>query len=307
MTNELMINDLIIIGGGPAGITAGIYASRKKISVLLIDKYFEVGGQLLKNSDISNYPGFITIEGYELSQKLKDHLIKNNVIIKEERVIKIENKTEIFSVFTGESIYKTKSIIVATGMQEKKSGGDNEEKFIGRGISYCATCDAPLYLDKTIGVFGEGMEAEKTIVEVLPYAKTIYFITDKTYDRFYLKEVKKNVQSGKVLIKQNSKIKAFKGKDNLEEVEIINEGRTEKIKTEGFFVSLGYTPSTDFIKDIVKLNSKNEIIIDLKNNTSTAGIFAAGDCTDYPYKQVITAAAQGAAAALSSYKYLFKL
>ncbi len=302
-----MINDLIIIGGGPAGITAGIYASRKKISVLLIDKYFEVGGQLLKNSDISSYPGFITIEGYELSQKLKNHLIKNQVTIKEEKVIKIEKKAEKFNVFTEKNIYTAKSIIIATGMQEKKSGGTDEEKFIGKGISYCATCDAPLYLDKIIGVFGDGLEAEKTIVEVLPYTKTVYFITDQTYDRFHLKEVKKNVQSGKVVIKQNSQIKAFKGKDNLEEIEIINEGRIEKIKVEGFFISLGYSPSTDFIKDFVKLNTKNEIIIDLKNNTSTAGVFAAGDCTDYPYKQVITAAAQGAAAALSSYKYLLKL
>ena len=302
-----MINDLIIIGGGPAGITAGIYASRKKISVLLIDKYFEIGGQLLKNSDISNYPGFITIEGYELSQKLKNHLTRNEVVIKEEKAIKIQKKNDEFIVSTKNNAYKAKSIIIATGMQEKKSGAADEEKFVGRGISYCATCDAPLYLDKTVGVFGNGFEAEKTIVEIMPYAKTVYFFTDKTYNRFYLKEVKKSAEAGKVIIKENSKIKAFKGKENLEEVEISNSEKTENIKVEGFFISLGYIPATDFIKDFIKLNSKNEIIIDLKNNTSIEGIFAAGDCTDYPYKQVITAAAQGAAAALSSYKYLHKL
>ena len=304
---QLKIYDLIIIGAGPAGITAGIYAARKKMSVLLLEKYFEVGGQLIKNSLINNYPGFPEISGFELSQNLKKHLIKMDVIIQEEQVIKLRNNNNLFEAVTTKNTYKSKSIVIATGMEEKRSGAAGEEKFIGRGISYCATCDAPLYKDKIVGIYGSGSEAERTILELLPFAKIVYFITDKKYDTYYLEEVKRNVKSGNIIIRNNASIKSFEGKENLEKVFIKTGKRIEELKIEGFFISLGYSPVTDFVIDFLKINNKKEIIIDPISQTSIKGIFAAGDCTNYPYKQVVIATAQGAAAALSSYRYLHKL
>jgi thioredoxin reductase (NADPH) len=299
-----LIYDLIIIGGGPAGITAGIYAAIKKMSVLLVEKYFEVGGQLIKNSLIDNYPGFPGISGFDLSQNLKNHLAKTGVTIKEEEVIELKKNGDAFKIVTAENIYKSRSVIIATGMETKKSGAIDEEKFAGRGVSYCATCDASLYKDKIVGVYGSGPEAESTIIELLPYAKTIYFITDKKHDDYYLGEVKNNVESGNVIIKNNSTIKRFKGKENLEKVTIKTGKGIEDLEIEGFFVNLGYAPVTDFAKDFLKTNNKKEIIVDSMNQTNIEGVFAAGDCTSYPYKQVVTASAQGAAAALSSFRYL---
>ncbi|MHB1347247.1 MAG: NAD(P)/FAD-dependent oxidoreductase [Candidatus Humimicrobiaceae bacterium] len=301
------IYDLIIIGAGPAGIAAGIYAARKKMSVLLLEKYFEVGGQLIKNAKIDNYPGSPEVSGFELAQNLKKHLVNFDVTILEEKVLKLENSNRLFEAFTEKNIYKSKSILIATGMEEKRSGAANEEKFIGRGISFCATCDAPLYKDKIVGIYGSGSEAEKTVLELLPFAKTVYFITNKEYDNYYLEEVKKNVKSGNILIRNNTRIKSFEGEENLEKVSIITGGKIEELMLEGFFINLGYTPVTVFVSDILKINDKNEIVIDLINRTSLMGVFAAGDCTNYPYKQVITATAQGAAAALSSYRYLHGL
>jgi thioredoxin reductase len=298
---------LIIIGAGPAGIAAGIYAARKKMSVMLLEKYFEVGGQLLKNSMIDNYPGFPEIPGFELSQNLKKHLVKMDVIIQEEQVIKLRNNNNLFEAVTTKNTYKSKSIIIATGMEEKRSGAAGEEKFIGRGISYCATCDAPLYKDKIVGIYGSGAEAERTILELLPFSKVVYFITDKKYDTYYLEEVKRNVKSGNIIIRNNASIKSFEGKENLEKVFIKTGKRIEELKIDGFFINLGYSPVTDFVIDFLKINNKKEIIIDSINQTSIKGIFAAGDCTNYPYKQVIIATAQGAAAALSSYRYLHAL
>jgi thioredoxin reductase len=302
-----LIYDLIIIGAGPAGISAGIYAARKKMSILLMEKYFDVGGQLVKDAWIDNYPGFPGISGIELLQNLKNHLDKTIVIIPEEPALKLEKNNNILEVITGKITYTAKSIIIATGMEPISSGAVNEKKFIGRGISYCATCDAPLYKDKIVGVYGSGPEAERTVVELLPFAKTIYFITDKKHKTYNLEEVKKNTESGNVIIKTNTTISYFEGKDNLEKVSIKTEKGIEDLKIEGFFINLGYIPATDFAKDFLKINDKKEIIIDLINRTSIEGIFAAGDCTNYPYKQIITAAAQGAAAALSSYKYLHGL
>lgn len=302
-----MTYDLVIIGAGPAGITAAIYAHRKKISILVLEKYFEIGGQLIKNSWIDNYPGFPGISGFELAQNLKNHLGGTDIIIREEQVIDLHKNNNTFEIATEKNTYKTKSIIIATGMEPRKSGATGEERFIGRGISYCATCDAPLYKDKIVGVYGSGSEAESTAIQLLPVAKTIYFITDKKEGAYFAEEVKKNIEIGNIIVKNNTTINSFEGKDTLEKVVIKSGEKIEELKIEGFFINLGYEPVTDFIKNFVKTNNKKEIIIDLKNQTSTEGIFAAGDCTNYPYKQVITAAAQGAAAALSSYKYLHGL
>jgi len=302
-----LIYDIIIIGAGPAGIAASIYAARKKMSILHIEKYFEVGGQLIKNSFIDNYPGFPGISGFELSQNLKKHLGKTGVVIKEEQVKKLGKNDNTFRVFTAKNIYEARSIVITTGMEAKRSGAIDEENFTGRGISYCAICDAPLYRDKIVGVYGSNPDAERTIIELLNYAKVIYFITDKKYDDYYFEEVKKNIESGNVIVKKNTTIKRFKGKENLEKVTINIGERIEDLEIQGFFISLGYIPSTDFVENFLKINNKKEIIIDLINSTSVNGVFAAGDCTNYPYKQAITAAAQGAAAALSSFNYLHEL
>lgn len=298
-----MIYDLIIIGAGPAGISTSIYAVRKKMSAIILEKNFEIGGQLIKNSRIDNYPGFPGISGFDLAQSLKSHL-DESVIIKETRVLGITEYKDKFKIISEKESYTTRSIVIATGMEPIKSGADGEDEFIGKGISYCATCDAPLYKDMTVAVYGSGYEAESTLIQLLSFAKKIYFLIDKkSYDYFH-KEIRRNIKANNIIVKKNVSIMKFEGKDSLNKVIIGHGKKIQKLDVRGVFINLGYIPVTDFINNFIKTNNKKEIIVDIKNKTSRNGVFAAGDCTDYPYKQVITAVAQGAVAALSSYNYL---
>lgn len=300
--------DLIIIGGGPAAICAGIYAARKKIKILLLTK--EIGGQMIWSPKVDNYLGMPDLTGVELIKRFTEHLKKFEIEIKEgEVVITIKKEENIFKIITEkQKEYEAKSILIATGKSPRRLGVPGAEEFEGKGIVYCATCDAPLFTNKTVAVVGSGDSAVYIATDLLKYADKIY-ILDK-YPEFkgenlaLVSEIKKNP---KIEIINSAIVKEIHGNKFVTSLIYEQNNNEQGLKIDGIFVAIGSTPNSNFMEKVVELNEKKEIIINCKNNqTSTPGIFAAGDVTDITEKQIIVAAAEGAKAALNAYEYIKK-
>ncbi|MBI4837357.1 MAG: FAD-dependent oxidoreductase [Candidatus Portnoybacteria bacterium] len=308
-----MTYDLIIIGGGPAGITAGIYAVRKKIKTLLLAK--QLGGQPTEAWQIENYPGFESILGVDLAKKFVDHLLKfkDEIEIKEgEAVIDIQKLSDgEFKISTDKNKYQAKSIIIASGTSPRKLGVVGEEEFKNRGVVYCATCDAPLFKNKIVSVVGAGNSALDAALQLTKYASKIYLFNKypsfNKADKEYVDEVK---AAPAITILNNARVKKIRGGkfvnslvwENTETHEI------QEVETDGVFVEIGSKPSLQFARDLVEFNERGEIIVDLFTNMTTVpGIFAAGDVTNNLHKQIVIAAGEGAKATLSTYQYLTKI
>jgi len=302
--------DLIIIGGGPAGMTAGIYAARKKLNALLISKDFV--GQVGKSSLIENWPGIKKISGLDLLEKFKDHLESFMVDINEgEEVIEIRKKKDFFEVKTTEKDrYFTKSIIVSSGTNPRFLEIPGEKEFVGKGVSYCTTCDSPFFKGKKVAVIGGGNAGFEAALDLSQYAKKIHileFSSEVKADEFLVERVKKDKKSEILLsvqakeIKGNDLVSSLIYQDNKSK-------KTKELKVDGVFIMIGNVPVGGFVKKLVDFNERGEIKIDsLTHQTKTKGLFAAGDVTDIPYKQVVIAAGEGAQAALSCYDYLKKI
>jgi NADH-dependent peroxiredoxin subunit F len=301
------IYDLVIIGAGPAGITAGIYAARKKINALLLSKDFV--GQTGKAFLIENYPGFEKIEGAEFIVRLKKHLEKFKIEIKEESVDNLKKTEDFFGIKTNKSEYSAKSVIIASGAKPKSLGVPGEKEFVGRGISYCTICDAPFFKEKIVAVAGSGNSGIEASLELAKYAKKIYileFFPKLKADEINQEKIKKN---NKIEIILSAQIKEIKGENFVKSVVYQDQISKElrEIFLDGVFVQIGWEPAADFTGELVSFNKKNEIEINpLTNETKTPGLFAAGDVTSIPFKQMIIAAGEGAKAALSCYDYLKK-
>jgi len=302
--------DVIIIGGGPAGITAGIYTIRKKLNTLVISKDFL--GQTGKALGIENWPGDKKISGVKLLENFRKHLGKFKVNINEgEEVTSVKKKKDCFELRTSEKDkYFAKSVIIATGANPRILSVKGEKKFIGKGVSYCATCDAPFFKDKTVCVIGGGNAGLETAIELLKYSKKIYlleFSKELKGAEILQEQVRKNK---KIEVITQAAVKEIKGDKFVKSIVYsdLKSKKKKEIKTDGVFVQIGHVPVAGFIKNLVDLNERNEIKINKVNNqTKTAGLFAAGDVTDIPFKQIVIAAGEGAKAALSCYNYLKKL
>ncbi len=295
--------ELIIIGGGPAGITAGIYASRKNIKTLLITKDFV--GQVGQTSVIANWPGEKEITGPDLMKKFEEHLksYKNEII--EEKVISLEKNKE-FTVKTENNTFKGKTVILTSGRKPRRLGVSGEKEFIGRGVVFCTTCDAPLFKGKTVVVVGGGNSGFESAIELTEYAKEVLLFERSS--RFIADEQlqEKAIEKGVNLFK-NTEIKKILGDLFVERIIYNKEGEEEEIKVDGVFVQIGSDPVTDFSGNLVEYDEKGDIIIDFKTcSTKTEGLFAAGDVTTVRDKQIIVAAGEGTKAALSVYNYLRK-
>lgn len=300
-----MLYDLIIIGGGPAGITAGIYAARKKLKTLLITK--EWGGQMTKANEIENWPGTKKISGMDLMKNMTEHLKEFEIEIKEHReVIDLDKKGENFLVRDSEEEYEAKSVIIATGKIPRTLNIPGEEEFKGKGVSFCATCDAPLFKDKEVAVIGGGNAGFATALDLVKYARKIYILE-------FFPEMKgdpitkeKLAQTGKVEFKMNIVVKEIKGEKFVESLvfEDRKTGKNTEIKVQGVFISVGMAAKVDFAKKLVELNNIGEIVIDKDNYTKTLGLFAAGDITDIKYEQIVIATGEGAKAVLAATEYL---
>ena len=302
-----MLHDVAIIGGAGGGLTAAIYTSRKKLSTILIAK--QIGGQCVLTDDIENYPGFEKISGIELSDKMRKQAEKYGVEIREGVIVEsIEKKPDSFLIKTkgGENI-EAKAVIVATGKNPRRLNVPGEKEFENKGVVFCSICDAPLFGGKDVVVAGGGNSGLHTALDLSNYANNIYILEagPKIIGEEILQE--RLMKSGKVKFFTDARIIEIKGGNFVEKIiyEDKTTGETKEVSAQGIFISAGWTPATSFLNGLVDLNEGGEIIIDPKTNkTSVNGIFAAGDCTDVKYKQIIIAAGEGAKAALSAYDYL---
>ena len=297
-----MIYDLIVIGAGPAGITAGIYAARKKMNILVLSK--DIGGQTAWSGDIENYTGYQFITGPELTKRLKDHIDAYKIKVnEEEEILSLAKDREIILIKTDKAQYEAKAVIIASGKMPKELGIKGEQEFKGKGIAYCATCDGPLFANKQVAVIGGGNSALDAAIGLEKIASKIYIINigeALTADAIMQEAVKK---SDKITVLNKSRIVEVKGEKFVKAIEIERNNVKEEIAVEGVFVEIGLVPNSDFV-EVVDKNSSNEIIINCACETSTPGIFAAGDVTNVPEKQIIVAAGEGAKAALSAFRYL---
>jgi len=297
--------DIIIIGAGPAGLTAGLYASRRALKTLILSK--DLGGQAAITYDVENYPGMDLIDGLSLMKKFADQARKFGAEIKYGEVKKIKKEKDIFSVQTEKENFQARALILAFGLLPSDLNVPGEKEFKGHGVSYCATCDGPLYKNKTVAVIGGGNSAMDAAEYLAKLAAKVYLIHRRDQFRgeaIVLEQLKKNP---KVEMVTSSEIKEIKGQQIVESIIIKNNGHDEikEIKVDGVFVEIGYTAKTELVKDLVKLNKKGEIVTDQNSNTSHEGIFACGDITDCLYKQIVISAGEGAKAALQAYKYLY--
>jgi thioredoxin-disulfide reductase len=297
--------DVIIIGAGPAGFSASIYTIRKKLSTLIL--YENIGGQATKSFKVENYLGFKSITGVKLIQKFKEHVDHFNIPIKQVTVEKIKQINKGFQVITLDNKFACKAIIIASGKTPRTLCIPGEKKFLGKGVSFCATCDAPLFKNKTVAIIGGGNAALDTALQLSKIAKKVYLINinpEFVGDEVTEEKVKK---SSMVEILTSTEILEIKGKNQVKKIKIKNKiGKQKELNIDGVFVEIGSIPASFFVKNLVKLNKKGEIKIDSQNKTNIPGIFAAGDVTNVAGKQIIIAAGEGAKAALSTYEYVTK-
>ena len=300
--------DLIIIGGGPAGVAAGIYAARKKIKTLLITDFF--GGQSVVAADIKNFIGIKSISGFELAKALEEHLKEQEGIeIKDHTLVsKIEKKDGSFIIATDkDEKIETKTVLITLGSRYKKLNVPGEKEFEGKGVFYCATCDAPLMKNKTVAVIGGGNSGFESALDLLPYASKIYlleFMDVSKADAITQEKVKK---SGKAEIITMAAVQEILGDKFVNKIKY-QDRRTNEIKelaVEGIFISVGYQPNSALVKDLVELAKFDEIIVDPKTQkTSLPGIWAAGDITDTLYHQNNIAMGDAVKAVLNINDYL---
>ncbi|MDD5013374.1 MAG: FAD-dependent oxidoreductase [Candidatus Pacebacteria bacterium] len=296
-----MIYDLIIIGGGSAGITAGIYAARQKMKTLLLTKSF--GGQMVhKSVEIENYPGFDKISSSELIERFENQLKSKDVEIEVDKVLSIK-KTEYLNVVTEkEKQYQAKAIIIATGSEPRKLNIKGEKEFLGKGVSYCPTCDGPIFSKKKVVVIGGGEAGFETAIFLKKYALDVTILEQGEKSRAS-KEIQERASNAGIQVIVNAIVKEIKGTNFVEEI-LYNEGL---IKTDGVFVQIGYVPDASFAKDLVDINERGEILVNFETlETKTPGLFAAGDINNGKVKQIVTACGEGAQAAIYAYNYLIK-
>lgn len=296
--------DTIIIGSGPAGLTAGIYASRRQMKTLIIGKM--IGGQMAWAHTIENYPGFKSISNFELISKMEEQVKSLGVEIKSDEVIAVKKYQGSFVVETTKGKFQGKTIIIAMGLSPAKLNLANEKEFTGKGISYCANCDGPLYKNKIVAIVGGGNAALDAAEVLSKIAKKVYLVHRKNHFRGFEILADKIKNNPNIIKMMESEITQIIGKEKLEEIIIanINSKEEQMIKVDGLFIEIGHIADTALAADLVKRDEKNQIIIDEKCQTDLPGLFAAGDVTSRGYKQIVIACGQGAIAALSAYKYL---
>lgn len=295
--------DIIIIGGGPAGLTAALYARRANKSVLVIEKG-TFGGQITYSPKVENIPGFTEITGNEFAEKMVEQVMAQEADVECAEVLKVIDG-ELKTVVTDSGEFEAKSLIIATGAKHRLLGLENEERFIGDGISFCAVCDGAFYEGKTVAVVGGGNSALQEALLLSDLAKKVYVVQNLDYFTGEQKLVTKLKEKSNVEIILGTVVDKILGGDELEGIEIKNTatGSSSTLKLDGLFVAIGLIPQNEVFKDAVSLNERGYIIAGEDCLTSSAGIFAAGDCRTKSVRQVTTATGDGAVAALAACDY----
>ncbi len=303
------MHDLIIVGAGPAGLSAALYAGRFGLDTLIFER-MSAGGQIILSSEIENYPGFPGgISTSELIERFKKQVVELGLGIETQEVLRIIPSSKSHTIKAEDKIYQTKSIIIASGAQARHLGVAGEEKFIGRGVSYCGTCDGPLFRGKDILAVGGGDRALEEAIFLSAYAQKVYLV----HRRQEFRASKILVEKAKAIPKINfifdSVVVEVCGENKVEQVKLkdVKTNRESTISCQGIFIFVGIEPNTRFLKNVLALDELGFIIIDQQMRTSREGIFACGDCCKKSLYQVVTACAEGATAADSAHKYLLNL
>jgi alkyl hydroperoxide reductase subunit F len=299
--------DLLIIGGGPAGMTAAVYSARKQIKTLLLSE--DVGGQLLWTSDIENYMGYQYITGRELTDKFKSQMEQFPIvdIIAGDSVKKLTQEDSQFLATTvRDRKYIGKTVIIASGKRSKPLNVPGEKELVGRGISYCATCDAPLFKDKDVAVIGGGNSGLTAVVDLMKIASKIYVVNINPMWQADPIIVEKAESAGNFFPLLSHRVIEIHGEDSVTgiTVESLDSQESKELPVQGVFIEIGLLPNSEFAGELVQLNRWGEVIVDCGCRTNVPGVFGAGDVTTVPEKQISVAIGEGAKAALSAYRYL---
>jgi len=300
----------IVIGGGPAGLTAGIYLSRARVRTLILNEG-TVGGQMVLTHEIANYPGVESISGYQLSTIMRNQAkkfgcdIKSNILVE---TLNLEGEVKEVILEDG-TRYTADAVILSPGGRSRTLGVKGEDKLKGKGISYCATCDGDFFTDKEIIVVGGGNSALEEAVSLTKYASKVTIVHQFDHFQAFEYAIEEARNHPKINFIMESTISAFHGNEKLEGVEItdLKTGNTQNQPIDGVFIFIGYVPNTEFLESKIELNKWKEIVVDADMQTSIEGVFAAGDSIAKRYRQVTTAVADGTIAALAASKYIHEL
>lgn len=297
-----MIYDLIIVGAGPAGITAAVYAARKKLNFLVLT--VDIGGQTAWSGDIENYTGYQFITGPELTLKFQEHMERFDIEVRmPEELKRIEKKEDCIAVVTGTNEYCSRTVIIATGKRPRFLNVPGEKEFKNKGVTYCATCDGPLFKDKNVAVIGGGNSALDAALQMVRFSPRVYVINNTASlhgDEVMIEKLK---SSENAEIVNNAEVKTIEGERFVRAITVEQQGKRVRLPVEGVFVEIGLMPNSEAVSTL-KRNEAGEIIVDGYNRTTVEGIFAAGDVTNVPEKQIIIACGEGSKASLSAFRYL---
>ena len=301
--------DLVIIGGGPAGLTAGIYASRARLNVLMLEKLVP-GGQIIVTDWIENYPGFPKgLPGADLVEKFIEQAKGFGLKIETGEVVSLDLSGPVKKIALEKTTITARAVVIATGASPKKLGADKEENFLGRGISTCATCDAPFFKDGVVAAVGGGDTAVQESLYLTKFVKKVYLIHRRDQLRAARILQERAFSNNRIEFIWNSVVTGFDGLFNLEKVSVQNvkTGETQQLDVEGCFVWVGIQPNTRLVGNALKLDDAGFIAVNARMETSAPGIFAAGDVRSTPLRQVATAVGDGAIAATSAAHYIESL
>ncbi|MBW1723838.1 MAG: thioredoxin-disulfide reductase [Deltaproteobacteria bacterium] len=301
--------DLVIIGGGPAGLTAGLYASRARLKVILVEKIV-VGGQIVISDWIENYPGFPEgLSGPDLAQRLTEQAKRFGLNIENNEAVSVDLSDQVKTIVLNDRSVTTHTIIIATGASPKKLGVPGEEMFYGKGVSSCATCDAPFFKDRIVAAVGGSDTAVKESLFLTKFVEKVYLIHRRDRLRAEMILQEQALANEKIEIIWDSVLTGIKGFTNVENITVQN-AKTKEEKTlsvDGCFIWVGEIPNTKFLAEGIKLDEKGFIVANLNMETSVPGVFAAGDVRNTPLRQVATAVGDGAVAAFSAGHYIENL
>jgi len=301
-----MTYDVIIIGAGPAGYTAGIYSSRARHKTLILSGILP-GGQLVNTTDVENYPGFEKgIMGPDLMIIMRKQTERMGTEIIDDAVVKVDFKNKPFKVFTASKEYEAKAVILATGANPRKLGLEGEQTFAGKGVSYCATCDGPFFRNLELVVAGGGDSAMEESTFLTKFASKVYIVHRRDELRASKVMQERAQDNPKIQFQLNSEIEEINGKEKVQQVILKNNKTNEKttLNVGGVFVAIGHEPNTKIFQNQVELDKQGYLILKNRTETSVSGVFAAGDVHDHTYRQAVTAAGYGCMAAIDVDGYL---
>lgn len=299
------IYDVVIVGAGPAGVTAAVYAIRQGLKTLVLSS--NIGGLMLETDFIENYPGFTHIPSYELAKNFEQHLKSVNAEILPKRVKRVEKTNSTFKITADESVHEAKTVIIATGAEHRRLNVVGEERLARRGVTYCVVCDGPLFKGKDVAVVGGGNSAMTAALMLSKIGVVKIYVIDNSPEihgeTSLVEQVKKDP---KIAVFNNATVLEITGENVVSGIKFKTEGAENTLAVQGVFIETGLKPASEFV-DFVEKNERGEIIVDVACKTSVEGVFAAGDVTNVPEKQIVVAAGEGAKAALSVAQYLGKL